>query len=173
MRNMKDIIIAIAIMNMVLWSAFSAFAGNGKGAMDGSGPIASIFEGVPVTISGTISALPLTTDPGLKVDTDGAIVTVYGVPNTALQAMGYVPLTVGEDVTIECYEITFSDGSTKLIAVSITTGDQNISLRDAETGKPVWRGSGNGAGMNANMGNGNGLRGNGMGQRLRDGSCLQ
>ena len=164
MRSIKHFFIAIAIMNFVLWGAFSAIAGHGKGAMDGTGPIASIFDGIPTTISGTISALPLTTDPGLKVDTGDAIVTLFGVPVTALERMGFAPLTVGEDIVADCYEVTFSDGSTKLIAVSITAEGDTISLRDPESGRPVWRGA---------MGQGAGLGGNNAGQQLRDGSCLQ
>ncbi len=172
MKNIKFAFVAIAIFGLAVWTTAPASAGNGKGAMDGTGPLASIFNGTPVTISGTISALPLPDDPGLKVDMDGVIVTVYGIPYTALQYMGYAPLTIGEDVVIDCYEVAFSDGSTKLIAVSITTGDQTITLRDAETGKPVWRGA-RGVGMTSKMGSGIGFGGNGMGQRLRDGSCLQ
>lgn len=175
MRNFKKIAMMFLVVMVVMAGTLPVSAGQGmgqaqgQGLADGSGPMVSIFDGTPTTVDGSVSALPAIGDPGLKVDTgDGNIITVYGTGSSMVwEALGYEPLTVGEPVSIEAYEVTFSDGSTKLIVVAVTVDGQTIELRDAD-GRPVWRGGLMGAGGNGSQG------GNmGAGQRLRDGSCLQ
>ncbi|NIA20209.1 MAG: hypothetical protein GWP07_07260 [Xanthomonadaceae bacterium] len=176
MRNFKKIALTFLVVMVVMAGTLPVSARQGRGqAMgqrqglaDGSGPMVSIFDGTPVTVTGVVAELPALGTPGLKVDTGSEIITVYGTGSSMVwEALGYEPLTVDEEVSIDAYEVTFSDASIKLVAVAITIDDQTITLRDQETGKPVWRGGLMGAGGH------HGSMGAGAGQRLHDGSCLQ
>lgn len=162
MKNFRKIFFLMLAAMFVMTGSLPVSARSGAG--DGSGPMTSIFDGTPITVSGIVSALPLINDRGLKVDSEEGIVTVYGIGSPAIwERLGYIPLEVGEEVSIDAYEVTFSDGSSKLIAVTVTSGDQTVTLRDPESGKPVWRGLRHrGQGEKAAAG---------RGQRLRDGSC--
>jgi len=162
MKNFRKIVVLMLTVMFVMAGSLPAAAGYGAG--DGTGPMASIFDGTQVSVSGVVFALPSIDDRGLKVDTSEEIVTVYGIGSPAIwESLGYIPLEVGEEVSIDAYEVTFSDGSSKLIAVTVTSGEQTVDLRDPETGKPVWRGS------RSQRKNAAASRG----QRLRDGSCQQ
>jgi len=176
MKNFKKIALTFLVTMMVIAGTLPVAAGQRmgqaqgqrQGLADGSGPMVSIYDGVPVEVAGAVAALPAIGDPGLKVDNGTEIITVYGIGSSMVwEVLGYEPLTVDEEVSIDAYELTFSDGSTKLIAATITVGDQTIMLRDDE-GRPVWRGGIMGA-------HGSGSRGGNMGagQRLGDCSCLQ
>ncbi|MEA2108418.1 MAG: hypothetical protein U9P07_03240 [Pseudomonadota bacterium] len=170
MRNFKKIAMTFLVVMVVMAGTLpvSAGQGRGQGLADGSGPMVSIYDGESVNVVGKVAALPAIGDPGLKIDDGAEIITVYGIGSSMVwEALGYEPLTVGEEVTIAAYEVTFIDESTKLIAVAVTVGEQTIPLRDEE-GRPIWRrgamgGGGNGS-QDGNMG---------AGQRLHDGSCLQ
>jgi len=175
MRNFKKIAMTFLVVMVVMAGTLPVSArqgmgqAQGQGLANGTGPMASIYDGVSVTVVGKVAALPAIGDPGLKIDDGAEIITVYGIGSFMVwEALGYEPLTVGEDVSIAAYEVTFIDESTKLIAVAVTVGDQTITLRDEE-GRPIWRrgamgGGGNGS-QDGNMG--------AAGQRLHDGSCLQ
>ena len=176
MKNVKKIALVFVVAMVVMVGALPVSAGQGQGQAqgqglaNGTGPMASIYDGVPVTVVGVVAALPAIGDPGLKIDDEKEIITVYGTGSSMVwEALGYEPLTVGENVAINAYEVTFIDGSTKLIAVAITVGDQTVTLRDDE-GRPIWRrGVMGGGGKGFQDGN----MGVGAGQRLHDGSCLQ
>ena len=178
MKNFKKIALTFLVVMVVMAGSLPVSAGQGRGqAMgqrqglaDGSGPMVSIYDGVSVKVDGVVSALPVIGDPGLKVDTGTEIITIYGTGSSMVwETLGYEPLTVDEKVSIDAYEVTFSDASTKLIAVAVTAGDQTVELRD-DDGRPVWRGGLMGAGGHGSQG---GNMGMGAGQRLHDGSCLQ
>lgn len=179
MKNFKKMALVFFVAIVVMAGTLPVSAGQGQGQTmgqrqglaDGSGPMVSIYDGVPTTVDGVVSALPAIGDPGLKVDTGAEEnITVYGTGSSMVwEALGYAPLTVGEEVSIDAYEVTFSDASTKLIAVAVTAGDQTVELRDDE-GRPVWRGGLMGSDGHGSKG---GNMGQGAGQRLHDGSCLQ
>lgn len=46
----------------------------GQGLADGSGPMASIYDGVLVTVAGVVAGLPAIGNPGLKVDNGTEII---------------------------------------------------------------------------------------------------
>ena len=187
MKNFKKMVLVFLVAMVVMAGTLPVSAGQGKGQAqaqgqglaDGSGPMVSIYDGVPTTVDGVVSALPAIGDPGLKVDIGGGVtITVYGTGSSMVwEALGCEPLTVDEEVSIAAYEVEFSDGSTKLIAVTVTfteTVDETdveriITLRD-DDGRPAWRGGIMGAGGKGSQG---GNMGAGACQRLRDGSCLQ
>jgi hypothetical protein len=94
--------------------------------------------GEVMTITGDVYECDAT-GSGIQIDTSDGIVTVYGKgPVWYWEQQGVEFPEVGEWVSIEAYEITFSDGTTKLVAMSIDIGDEGIELRD-EDGTPLWR----------------------------------
>lgn len=111
----------------------------------GYGTCQLIETGTPMEITGVVSEIGLQ-GQGLKVDTGDGIVTVYGMgPIRYWTESGIDRPTVGEEVLINAVEVTFSDGSKKIIALDITMmvdGEriETIDLRD-DSGLPLWRGS--------------------------------
>jgi hypothetical protein len=55
----------------------------------------------------------------------GTITTVYCIPFTKLTNKYHVVLNVGDEVSIDAYDRTFSDGTTKLVAVSLTAENES------------------------------------------------
>lgn len=144
MKNAKSGFMALLAAATVL-AGSDLYAGCRKG--DCSGPcyeqsIASAILTAPTeTISGTVTEIGAPgSGQGVSVDTGTSVLTVYGFgPPRYWESQGIHQPVVGEQVTVEAYNVTFSDGSTKLIASSVTVGDQAIVLRNAETGMPAWR----------------------------------
>ena len=117
------------------------------GAGNGAGPTVNIFDGVPVTIVGTVASIGYS-GQGMEIDTGTDIVTVYAIgPVRFWNDIGIARPGVGEDVSIDGYEVTFSDGSTKIIVYSVTIGEDTVMLRDKRTGAPAWRGLGHTSGL--------------------------
>jgi len=162
MKYVKGLI--IAVLAMVLTISGEAFAGRGHGQKAGkcacpysetcmnAASGVNIFENATaVTITGKVSVAAYQGD-GLQVDNGTEIVTVYGMgPIWYWNSLGIERPAVGDAVTIEAYEVKFSDGSVKNIAAKITINGetpQSIELRDKETGAPLWRkGCGSGRGF--------------------------
>ncbi len=149
-----SLISIVAALILGLFVSGTSFAGYGQGVQDGSGPIMNIFDGTPVTVSGMVAETS-GQGAGIVIDTGAGLVSVYGLgPACLWDALGIAKPVVGENITVNAYEVTLSDGSTKLIAASVVVGDQTIELRDMDTGAPIWRGvdgcSGRGQG-NAKM----------------------
>lgn len=144
MKNIKSTVVAAVMALSLLVLVPAAFAGNGmgqgRGAGDGTGPVHSILDGLPVVVEGTVVALG-TRGNGIEIDTGIDTITVYGLGPVAFwDAAGMVKPQIGEDILVNGYEITLSDGSTRIIAASVVIGGDEIVLRDPETGAPLWRG---------------------------------
>ncbi len=169
MKNTKTTLILYITAILFLVTASSAFAGRGMGVMDGTGPVMNITDGVPVSISGMVTAIG-TPGAGMTVDTGDELVTIFGIgPVRFWDEQGVERPAVGEEVTVDGYEVTLSDGSTRIIATEITVGGETIVLRDADTGAPAWR-----KGGCQNCMNSQGMKGSGMhGTGQRDRSCLR
>ena len=79
---------------------------------------------------------------GFKVDTGEEIISIYGMgPASYWESVEVEFPQVGELVTIWAFEITFSDGTTKLVAKEVdlgADGSVDIELRD-DDGTPLWR----------------------------------
>jgi len=115
--------------------------GNYGDAPAGTCPMVS--SGEARTITGTVYQA-CAQGQGLQVDTGEAIFTIFGIgPIRYWRNAGIDRPTVGEEVTINAVEVTFSDENSKLIAEDITIGRQTIDLRD-DAGFPLWRGARNG-----------------------------
>lgn len=175
--NLRGVTLVIFALVMVMSTTGTVWAGRGMGPGDGTGPVTNIFDGIAVEITGTVAAVGLF-GQGCQIDTGTEVVTVYGIgPIRFWNSLGIDRPTVGEEVTIEGYEVTFSDGSTKIIAFSVIVDDETLVLRDGETGTPLWRGTAGGdcrgeCGGQGDGTNAAGIPGQGDRDRLRDGSCL-
>lgn len=106
-------------------------------------PAFSFIEGVgePIPITGTVYECDHS-GSGIQIDTGEEIITVFGKgPLWYWEQQGVAFPEVGDTVTIYAFEITFSDGTVKLVADSIDLdgdGVDDIDLR-GEDGKPLWR----------------------------------
>ncbi|OAG28465.1 hypothetical protein [Thermodesulfatator autotrophicus] len=127
--------------NLILAMVFSLFVAGGVWAQNPNPPaVPYILSGTPVTITGVVKAVPWPASQGLQVETDQGVVTVYGIgPRWYWQQMGVPYPTVGEDITVEGYEVTFPNGTTRIVATKMTVSGQTIVLR-GEDGRPLWRG---------------------------------
>ncbi len=131
---------SITFVLLLVLSA-SVFAGYGNGAMDGTGPMSAITNGEPVTISGVVASIG--SGSGMVLDTGDGMVTIYGIgPVWFWQNSGVARPQVGEDVVVDGYKVTFSDGTERIIASKITLSGTTVELRDQETGAPLWRKAG-------------------------------
>ncbi len=149
-------LIALALV-FGLFCTGITWAGHGKGMQDSS--MLNLDLTAATTVSGTVVSSGVA-GSGLAVDEgNGVITTVFGLgPLSYWESLEVAKPTVGENVDIDVLEVTFSDGSTRLIAVSLTIDDTFITLRTADG--PAWRG------LNKQQGRGNGdgvsgCRGNG------------
>ncbi|MDA3897428.1 MAG: hypothetical protein PF482_14935 [Desulfobacteraceae bacterium] len=144
MRNIKSLVIVTFTALSLFIMAPAVFAGNGKGmgngAGDGSGPVNSILEGVAVEVSGTVASFG-TKGAGIGIDNGVEVITVYGMgPLAFWDAAGIAKPEIGEDIVVNGFEITLSDGSFKIIAASVSIAGEELILRDPVSGAPLWRG---------------------------------
>jgi len=124
--------------------------GGGSGLGSGSGAcIASdLLTAESVTYTGVVSEV-CNYGQGIEIDTnDGEndiMLTIYGIGPVRYweEELGEARPDVGEEITVTGKTVTFLDGTTKFIAFEITIdGEDTITLRDPDTGLPLWRGEG-------------------------------
>lgn len=173
---MKKVLASSVVVLMVLFlSAGFGLAGNGQGGGNGAGNgqgggnggggngngdgtgISLVCSGGPIEITGTVSSV---SDPGsssgLKIDDGIETFTVYGIgPSRFWEEAEVVRPGIGDEVIVDGMEVTFTDGSIKIIAMSIdfvvdgTSIDLRAECQYDEDGNvvaggwPLWRG-GNG-----------------------------
>lgn len=166
MKYLKGIMAAVLVVAITL-TAGQAFAwrghqGGGHGSRAGAyspavtsngtqatgyyhrgthtGPVTDIFAGEAVSVVGTVSEA-LFYGGGLMVNTGEEEIAVYGVgPLWYWSELGIERPAVGDEISADCYKVTLSDGSERIIAANITLGDDNVALRDQDTGAPLWSG---------------------------------
>ncbi|MBC2714374.1 MAG: hypothetical protein HF978_03610 [Desulfobacteraceae bacterium] len=160
MRNIKSVVIVTFTALSLFIMTPAVFAGNSKGHSqgpgDGTGPVHSIIDGVPVEITGIVTSIG-TRGNGISVDTGVEIVTVYGLgPLFFWDAAGIAKPEIGEEIVVNGYEIAISDGSYRIIAGSVIIGGEELILRDPESGAPLWRGGAGGNGFGDGTGDGTG-----------------
>jgi hypothetical protein len=136
-----------------------AAGGNGNGSRGGGGMnrgngtgscVASDIVTAPdVTIEGTVVNVG-SYGQGIGIDTGDEIVRVFGIGPVRYweDVLEVARPDVGDGILVTGKEVTFSDGTTKIIIFTVTftfeeaeTRD-TIILRDTETGLPLWRGEG-------------------------------
>ena len=128
------------IVLLLVMVGLTAYAGNGTQNHEKTKNHAclNILSGTPVTITGDV--IGIGNHDGLVVDTTGGPVTVYGIgPEWYWEKNGVDRPDIKDIVTVNTYEVFFSDGG-RLIASSITIDGKTLTLRDAATGCPLWRG---------------------------------
>ena len=152
---MKKVLASSVVVLMVLFlSAGFGLAGNGNagsgiggggggGIGDGTGPIHSILEGTPFTITGDVVSIVL--GEGVDLSTDSGDVTIYGIGPVRYWDSEDVDVPrpgVGETITVTGYTVDYN-GVSRNIAMEIAVeGGVTVELRDPDTGVPLWRGSG-------------------------------
>ncbi len=140
-------------------------AGNGPGT--GSGPMLDLADAVCETVSGIVAEVGYN-GSGYLLDTgETELLSLFGLgPSRFWDNMGITQPLVGETIDAYVCWVTFSDGSEKAIAVTVTIDGTEVLLRDAETGQPAWRGvdNANGADTHAEAGGGGQVRA-GVGRR--------
>lgn len=156
MKVIKKMAAAACIIGMSMIGG-QAMAGNGYGSSmssvntnnnAGTSMNVDICTSEKVIISGMVSKANLYTGEGIVID---GTETVFGIgPLRYWDSLEVSRPAVGNNVEINARIVTFSDGSTKNIATSITFSDSEntVELRDADC-LPNWRGGrGNGKVLN-------------------------
>lgn len=128
----KTIVIALTLI-------FALFAGNlwaaGNGAAMKDGSMLDIDLSTAVVYSGFVADAGAS-GSGLTLDSGD---TIYGMgPLAYWDSLGVIKPVIGDQVLVEAVAVTFSDGSTRLIAVSVEIDGEVVLLR-TEDG-PAWRG---------------------------------
>ena len=154
----KALASSVVVLMVFFLSTGLGLAGNGKGGGGTGGGIGGgggycggtgislVCDGTSVTIAGMVSDVSYM-GSGLVVDGT----EVYGIgPYRYWDSLGIDRPEIGDEVTVNGMEVTFTDGSTKIIAMSVAFEDgTTIELRqecDAGTGVggwPLWRGGRN------------------------------
>ncbi|MEA1921681.1 MAG: hypothetical protein U9N63_03415 [Pseudomonadota bacterium] len=104
-----------------------------------------MLDAIPAdTIEGVVTDAGIS-GSGLIVDNGTELITVYGMgPLGFWNSIEVLKPAFGDKVEIDTVEVTLSDGTSRLIAVSLTIivadgEDITVDLRD-EDGRPAWRG---------------------------------
>jgi hypothetical protein len=146
MKNMFTrliVLLAVTILGSGL-----CWAGNGKGAADGTGPIHDITAGVPFTYTGTVVSYVqgegLILDITTAEDVEPVEVVISGIgPEFYWESLGVARPVAGDIITVSGYTVEY-DGVAVNIATEIILADGTVvTLRD-EDGAPLWRKSGKG-----------------------------
>lgn len=164
MKRIRGMVLALLMVVVSLATSGSVWAGRGMGPGNGTGPICNILDCKPFVISGIVVTVGYY-GGGIQIVADDAAdaepVSVYGIGPVRFWAAQDVDRpSSGDWVSTKVCEVTASDGTSRLIALSVTVDGVRVELRDTD-GYPLWRG-----------GWANGPQGGGGGLRLRDGSCL-
>lgn len=159
-------IMAVAVVTMFAFSS-TAFAANGFGGQGRGGgqgminggqgggfggpgrdggqeegfnkPLIDILSGTPFTLTGTVISIQ-DRRGGMELDDGTDTYKVYGIgPIWFWESAGIAKPVVGDEITVSGYDVSFNDNLRK-IAMSVIVAGNELQLRDAETGEPVWRG---------------------------------
>ena len=155
---MKKVLASSVVVLMVFFlSAGLGLAGNGKGGGNGGGgngvggggggtgiPIHDILSGTPFDYSGdVIEVTGVAGGGGIIIDIGDDDITIYGIGSVRYwDSLGVDRPVVGDTIDVTGYNVEYSEGVFRNIAVTITVGGVEVPLRDLETGAPLWRGNG-------------------------------
>lgn len=135
---MKKLIALVAVFALVLTGMGMSYAGKGKGAGDGTGPIHDILSGTPFTVTGEVVTIGM--GDGMVIAVDDQNITIYGIgPYRYWNSQEVDRPLVGDSVTVSGYIVNYN-GVVRYIAMSVTTDEGTVQLRDPETGLPLWKG---------------------------------
>lgn len=126
----------VIILAVIVFSASISSAAKGKGAGDGTGPIHQIIS----EFSYTGAVVDLVPGEGLVLATTEGNVTIYGIgPVRYWKQQNIDRPAVGDEITVKGYVMSLN-GVERNIALSITTSEGTIELRDVDA-KPLWQGN--------------------------------
>jgi hypothetical protein len=125
--------VLLVLMITALIPAF-AFAGNGQPSR-----AACALTGTPFELTGEVVSFERCGGLVLAA-ASGETITIYGLgPERYWDDTGIDFPGVGETVQVTG-TVRQLNGTERYIAFSLTTGGETIELRDADTGRPLWRG---------------------------------
>ncbi|OCC15663.1 hypothetical protein DBT_1014 [Dissulfuribacter thermophilus] len=78
MKTIKKLASTALLMCALMGTPGISIAGHGLGPGNGTGPVVSIYDGSPITVSGVVTNVG-TMGQGLSIDTGSGIITVYGI----------------------------------------------------------------------------------------------
>jgi hypothetical protein len=134
---MKKLSVVIALLFVMV--SLTAYAGNGDCGKGKGKNLVCLTDLSTTEIGGKVSDIGH--HDGLVVDTGSKLVTIYGIgPEWYWDANDMDWPDIGDSISVSYYTVSFSDGTTRFVAQSITIGSDTIKLRDPNTGCPLWRG---------------------------------
>lgn len=96
----------------------------------------NIVDGTPFSYTGVVTAL--VNCDSIEMKTDDATVTISGLgPASYWEGLSAKYPQVGDTITVSGYTVDMKDKQINVPMV-VTVGEQEISLRDPETAKPLW-----------------------------------
>lgn len=124
----------VILTNLVILFVFSSFGL----ALNVNNNNYALLAGTPVTITGTVMSVPWPASQGLQIDTGQEVIVVYGLgPRWYWNQEKMAYPVIGEQITVQGYEVTFPNGSKRIIATKVSFQNGSIQLRD-ENGWPLW-----------------------------------
>lgn len=146
---MKRFLAAGVVMILVMAAAASAQQGPGRKGMWGSGQ--QMYDPSKAeTIAGKVTAVDeftsrrgVNTGMHLSLDADGKKIIVHLGPKTYLEQQP-VKIAAGDNLELKGVRTT-RRGQEVFVAAEVKKGGEVLKLRD-ETGRPLWAGTGAGAG---------------------------
>ncbi|MBI5559498.1 MAG: hypothetical protein HY885_17890 [Deltaproteobacteria bacterium] len=144
MKNMFTRI--IVLLAVTILGSGLCWAGNGKGAADGTGPIHDITAGVPFEYTGTVVSYVqgegLILDITTEEDAQPVEVVISGIgPEFYWENLGVARPVAGDIIIVSGYTVAYDDTEVN-IAVEITLTDGTVVVLRDEDGAPLWRQSG-------------------------------
>jgi hypothetical protein len=137
----KNISLFMVASFLLLCLNASAFAMNGRGVGDGTGPTLLHTVVSTFTYDGEITSAGIKGD-GIEISTVDGMVTIYGLgPSRYWESLGLnklESLAVGASISVTGIVVDY-DGVLKNLATTVTVDGITLDLRDAETAIPLWR----------------------------------
>lgn len=113
-------------------------AGNCYAFGDGSGLLHDILSGTPFAYGGYVVSIGPAGD-GMVLAVEDENITIYGIgPVSYWEDLGVARPLVGEFVDVTGYTVDFN-GVERNIAMSMIVGEEEVVLRNPDTGVPLWR----------------------------------
>lgn len=130
-------IIVMALCIGLLFASGATARRNFTGQRCTAIPCATVLSGQELAINGTI--VGVSGGQGITVNDGQETITVYGLgPVWYWSNLEADRPTIGDNVEIDASVVTLSDGSERIIIMSIEVDGISVQLRNLETGCPLW-----------------------------------
>ena len=115
-----------------------ARVGNCYALGEGNGPLHDILSGTPFAYEGYVVTIGPAGE-GMVLAVEEENITIYGIgPLSYWEDLGVARPLVGEFVDVTGYTVDFN-GVERNIAMSMIVGEEEVVLRNPDTGVPLWR----------------------------------